>query len=157
MRNSRLVLALSVSAIALTLTACSANAASTVASASRGSASASPTPSASSIFSTQATAKWNLPFVKDVVERALTSQGNRADAAVIAQALVAGGVPADSISYTSNMTAIGLAADSVSIAVLVGPNCIISQYGEAIGGLTVVIQPALAQGGCLVGGDIRQP
>lgn len=157
MRNSRLVLALSVSALALTLTACSGGSPSTVASGAHAQASASSQPSEAPIFSTQATAKWNLPYVKGVVETAISAQGNNADPAVIAQTLVAGGVPAENISFTPNMTAIGLAADSVSVAVLVGPNCIMSQYGEAIGGLTIVIEPALPQGGCLVGGDIRHP
>lgn len=157
MRHSRLVLAFSVSVLALALTACSSGSPSFVASGARASASASAAPSAAPSFNVSANAQSNLDYVKGVVQQVVGGQGNNADAAGIAQSLVAGGVPAESISYTSNSTAIGLKADSVSIAVLIGSECILSQYGDAIGGLTVVIQPALTQGGCLLGGDIRHP
>lgn len=59
------------------------------------------------------------------------------------------GFPLDKTTYTNPATQIEFPADSISIAVSLEDSCLIGQFSSSW--VTASVQPALAQGTCLIG------
>ncbi len=113
-------------------------------------------PAPAAVFVPDGTAAQNMPFFVSVAEQAIAANAavSSADVAVLESQ---NGFDRAAIQFTYSRTAAGLASDSSSVAVLVGDECIIAQFGPVITGVHGIVLPALAQGGCLIGSQVQRP
>lgn len=63
--------------------------------------------------------------------------------------LVAAGFDKAAMQVTPDTTAISLDADNVQFSLLIGPDCLIGQYGNV--GYQSAVLPVLSTGACLIG------
>lgn len=112
-------------------------------------------PAPPAVFVADGTAAQNMPFFVSVIEQAIAADPavTPLDVAVLESQ---SGFDGAAIQYTFSRTAAGLVADSVSVAVLIGDQCIIAQFGPVVTGVHGIVLPALAQGGCLIGSQVQR-
>jgi len=108
------------------------------------------------VFVPDGTAAQNMPFFVSIAEQAIADNPkvSSADVAVLESQ---SGFDRKAIQFTYSRTSAGLASDSASVAVLIGDQCIIAQFGPVISGVHGIVLPALVQGGCLIGSQVQRP
>lgn len=142
-------------ALSLTLTSCSADTPQPQESENSQSASAAPTPTADPVFIPEGSAEENLPFFTFIVKQALATEPE-IDSAALAQKVAEAGFPAEGIQFSYSSTAVGLKSDTADVASNFAGACLIAQYGPVQPEPHIVVMPALAQGGCLIGAQIQR-
>lgn len=114
-----------------------------------------PTPGATSgsltSFTPHGTAEQNRGAFDATIERALAASPN-ATGLTVAAALEAAGFPKSSLQSSASKTSANLQPGSILVSAQLGAQCLIGQWGTAVGGYHSSIAPALRSGGCLVGG-----
>lgn len=121
-------------------------------SASAPTASAEPSPTVASLLP-EGTASDNLLYFSSVVSAVWAGQ-QPAQGLIYIDALTAAGFDRAAMQATNDLTTLGTPAESIQFSVLWGSECLIGQAGPEIPTPVVVVLPALASGGCLVG-DIQ--
>jgi hypothetical protein len=149
---------LAAAALALTLTACTTAAEAPKAASptqtawtEQPSGPATPGATAATAFSASGSAADNKPAFDAAVRGVLAGDAHANGDAVIA-ALKAAGFPMAATQVTANTTSANLQPGSISVGVKVGDSCLVGQWGTAVDGYQSTVAPALASGGCLVGG-----
>jgi pectin methylesterase-like acyl-CoA thioesterase len=105
----------------------------------------SPTPSAA--FDANASAKDNKPFF-DSVNTALFAANASANGRDIIDNLVKAGFDKSMMQVTPDTTTTGGRVDAILFSVRIGTSCLLGQHGSAY---SSAVEPALANGTCLVG------
>lgn len=118
-----------------------------------------PTPSLSAFtlpaFDATRGAEGNQGLFTSVIDNAVAQDGIRVPTQTVLAKLEAAGFPTKGMQYSDDYTAVGMKPDSVTVAVEMGKQCLIAQYGHSIGGVSVSRLPALASGDCLLGANIN--
>lgn len=114
------------------------------------SATAAATPEAPATLIAGGSAQDNLPFF-DQTNAATVAANPEAKGRDLIDALVGAGFEKSAMQVGRDTTTIGRAVDALEFSVKFGDNCLIGQYGEAVGGYNSTVQPALGNGSCLVG------
>lgn len=91
----------------------------------------------------------NQPYLDFIVESSLESQGTSRAGLQVVEALVAAGFSTESMELTPDVSLIELPVDSTSVAVLIGQECFIGQWGTDW--YVSQVEPVLATGTCLLG------
>lgn len=91
--------------------------------------------------------------VFDSALHALLKKNGSPDGAAAVAALVAAGFDEGSMQYSAAATSANLKPGSILVSVQLGEGCLIGQWGAQVDGYHSLIAPALASGGCLVGGS----
>ena len=115
---------------------------------------ATPTPTKDPVFLPSGSAKDNLYFFSWVIEKSLSADP-AADSFAIAQAVGAAGFDPATVQFTFSRTAAGLAADTSEVAVQLGGQCLIGQFGPVAPKVIARVLPVLASGGCLLGTEVQ--
>jgi len=115
---------------------------------------ATPTPTKDPVFLPSGSAKDNLYFFSWVIEKSLAADP-AADSFAVAQAVGAAGFDPATVQFTFSRTAAGLAADTSEVAVQLGGQCLIGQFGPVAPKVIARVLPVLATGGCLLGTEVQ--
>jgi hypothetical protein len=113
--------------------------------------SAGPTAGASTVYIPKGSADDNRAAFDAAVKKVLAAHAH-ADGNAVAAALKAVGFPMAATQVSASKTSANLQPGSISVAVKVGGQCLIGQWGSAVGGYHSTVAPALGSGGCLIGG-----
>jgi hypothetical protein len=111
-----------------------------------------PTPSAATAADPHGTAAQNRALFDSALRSLLKKNGNPDGAAAVA-ALASAGFDEGSMQYSAAKTSANLQPGSILVSVQLGAECLIGQWGAQVDGYHSLVAPALASGGCLVGGS----
>ena len=102
-------------------------------------------------FSPGGTAAQNQAAFDSVIQGVIAKNA-KATGQNVTAALESAGFAKSSLQYSASKTSVNLVPGSIMLSAQVGTQCLIAQWGTAVGGYHSAIAPALGSGGCLVGG-----
>jgi hypothetical protein len=94
----------------------------------------------------------NQPYIDFVISQALDGQGSQRAGLGVVEALVAAGFSQEFMELTPDRSLIELPVDSTSVAIQIGEECVIGQWGTDW--YVSAVEPVLATGTCLLGETI---
>lgn len=113
-----------------------------------------PSPGATSsgaTFAAKGTAAQNRGAFDAAIQNVI-GKNPKATGQQVAAALEAAGFAKSSLQFSASKTSVDLVPGSILVSAQLGTQCLIGQWGTAVGGYHSAIAPALNSGGCLVGG-----
>jgi len=88
----------------------------------------------------------------DAVIQGVLAKNAKATGQNVTAALESAGFAKSTLQFSASKTSANLVPGSIMVSAQLGPQCLIAQWGTAVGGYHSAIAPALGSGGCLVGG-----
>ncbi|WP_390227782.1 DUF6993 domain-containing protein [Gryllotalpicola reticulitermitis] len=88
----------------------------------------------------------------DATIQGVLAKNAKATGQAVTAALESAGLAKSSLQFSASRTSAKLVPGSILVSAQFGSECVIGQWGNAVGGYHSAIAPALGAGGCLVGG-----